>query len=90
MSKLKIKVEHGLAIHQNFWTWNSFHLGLKLSQGVVVCYFISVLLANMWTYFWRNQTNIWFDYAPSEIENYLSLLKKENSLEEDGDGLVIW
>ncbi len=30
MSHLHIEVEHGFAIHQNFWTWNGFYLGLKL------------------------------------------------------------
>lgn len=30
MSRLKIKIEYGFAIYQNFWTWNGFYLGLKL------------------------------------------------------------
>ena len=89
MSKLRIEVEHGFAIHQNLWTWNGFHLGLKLSQGAAVCYAVSVLLANMWTCLRGNQTSIRFNCAPPEIENYLSLPEEENSSEEDGNGLAI-
>lgn len=87
MSKLRIEVEHGFAIH--LWAWNSFHLGLKLSQGAAACYAVSVLLANIWTCLRGNQTSIRFDYAPPEIENYLSLPEADNSSEDDGDGLVI-
>ena len=47
MAKLRIEVEHGFALHQNLWTWNGFHLGLKLRQGAAVCYAVSVLLANI-------------------------------------------
>ena len=49
MSRLRIEVEHGFAIHQNLWAWNGFHLGLKLRQGAAVCYAVSVLFANIWT-----------------------------------------
>ncbi len=30
MARLRIEVEHGFAIHQNLWTWNGFHLQLKV------------------------------------------------------------
>ena len=30
MAILRIKVEHSFAIHQNLWTWNGFHLQLKV------------------------------------------------------------
>lgn len=32
MSNLRKDVEHGFATHQNLWTWNAYHLGLKISQ----------------------------------------------------------
>lgn len=49
LARLRIEVEHGFAIHQNLWTWNAFHIGLKISQGAAVCYAVSVLLGNIWT-----------------------------------------
>lgn len=91
ISKLRIEVDYGFAIHQNLWTWNSFHLSLKLSQGATVCYAISVLLTNIWTYLQDNQTSIQFDYILPEIENYLSFLdEEEKSSKEEENGLVIW
>ena len=30
MAKLCIEVEYRFALHQNLWTWNGFHLRLKL------------------------------------------------------------
>lgn len=30
MAKLCIEMEYGFALHQNLWTWNGFHLRLKL------------------------------------------------------------
>lgn len=50
MMRLRIEIEHGFAIHQNFWTWNDFHLQLKVQQSAVVGYAVLVLLANIWTY----------------------------------------
>ena len=50
MIRLRIEIEHGFAIHQNFWTWNDFHLQLKVQQGAIISYAVSVLLANIWTY----------------------------------------
>lgn len=85
MSRLRIEVEHGFAIHQNLWTWNGFHLGLKLSQGTAVCYAVSVLLANIWTCIRGNQTSVRFACAPPALENYLELLAADHDLESDWD-----
>ena len=82
MSKLRIEVEHGCAIHQNLWTWNGFHLGLKLGQGAAVCYAVSVLLANAWTCMRGNQTSTRFSCMPPDLENYLTL----PPVEEDANG----
>ena len=30
MARLRIEVEHNFSIHHNFWTWNSYHLQLKI------------------------------------------------------------
>lgn len=81
MSKLRIEVEYGFAIYQNLWTWNGFHLGLKLGQGAVVCYAVFVLLANAWTCMRGNQTSTQFSCMPLKLDNYLTL-----PLEEDADG----
>ncbi len=74
MSRLQIEIEHGFAIHQNLWTWNEFHLGLKLSQGAVVCNVVTVFLANIWTCMRGNQTNVRFTFAPPALKDYLELL----------------
>lgn len=58
MSELRIEVEHGFAIHQNLWTWNGFHLGLRICQGAAICYTVSVLLSNIWTCIQGNQTSL--------------------------------
>lgn len=83
MSKLRIKVEHGFALHQNLWTWNGFHLGLKLCQGAAVCYAVSVLLANIWTCMRGNQTSLRFSCMPPALEEYLSLANGESEGETD-------
>lgn len=83
MSRLRIEVEHGFALHQNLWTWNGFHLGLKLRQGAAICYAISVLLANIWTCLRGNQTSQRFDCAPPAVEEYLALPLDENSSSEE-------
>lgn len=79
MSRLRIKIKHGFAIHQNFWTWNSFHLGLKFWQKVVVRYVVFVLLINVWTCFSDNQTSILFLYMLPVLEQYLALPKEESN-----------
>lgn len=73
ISRLRIEVEHGFAIHQNLWTWNSFHLGLRLQQGAVISYAVSVLLANAWTCMRGNQTSQRFGCMPPALEDYLSI-----------------
>lgn len=88
MAKLRIEVEHGFALHQNLWIWNSFYLGLKLQQNAAVCYIIAVLLANAWMYIQGNQTNLCFRCMLSSIEDYLFLQKddedtKLSSLDEN-------
>lgn len=60
MSRLQIEVKHGFALHQNLWTWNGFHLNLKICQSAIIGYAISVLLSNIWTCLRGNQTNIRF------------------------------
>ena len=77
MSRLRIEVEHGFAIHQNLWTWNGFHLGLKLRQGAAVGYAVSVLLANVWTCLRGNQTSMRFSCMPPAVEEYLALPEEE-------------
>lgn len=84
MSRLRIEVEHGFAIHQNLWTWNGFHLGLKLGQRAAVCYAVAVLLANIWTCIRGNQTSVRFACAPPALEDYLELLA-DIHLESDGE-----
>lgn len=78
MAKLRIEVEHGFALHQNLWTWNGFHLGLKLQQGAAVCYALAVLLANAWTCMRGNQTSLRFRCMPPVLENYLFLQENDD------------
>lgn len=73
MAKLRIEVEHGFALHQNLWTWNGFHLGLKLQQGAALCYAVAALLANAWTCLRGNQTSLRFGCMPPAVEDYLFL-----------------
>ncbi len=73
MAKLRIEVEHGFVIHQNLWTWNGFHLGLKIRQGAAVGYAVSVLLSNIWTCMRGNQTSYRFACTPPAVEEYLQL-----------------
>ena len=80
IARLRIEVEHGFAIHQILWTWNGFHLQLKVRQGAAVGYAVSVLLANIWTCLQNNQTSLRFNYAPPEVEEYLQL---SNNLRDD-------
>lgn len=77
MSRLRIEVEHGFAIHQKLWTWNGFHLGLKLRQGAAIGYAVSVLLANVWTCLRGNQTSMRFSCMPPAVEEYLALPEEE-------------
>lgn len=86
MSRLRIEVEHGFAIHQNLWTWNGFHLGLKLRQGAAICYAVSVLLANAWTCMRGNQTSMRFECMSPGVEEYLSLLDEDEELESSEEG----
>ena len=83
ISRLCIEVEHEFALYQNLWTWNGFHLDLKLCQGAAICYVVSVLLANIWTYLQGKQTSQRFCCAPSAVEEYLALLVDENSSSEE-------
>lgn len=86
MAKLRIEVEHGFAVHQNLWTWNAFHLGLKISQGAAITYAVSVLLANIWTCLRGNQTSLRFACSPPALEDYLQVLaeeEEESSSESD-------
>ena len=78
MSWLRIEVEHGFAIHQNLWTWNGFHLVLKVHQGAAVCYAIAVLLASFWTCMRGNQTSLRFSCALPLLEDYLQLPEAED------------
>lgn len=45
--RFRVKVDHGFAIHQNFWTWNGFYLRLKIQQGAEVGYAVLILLATV-------------------------------------------
>ena len=72
MAKLRIEVEHGFAIHQNLWTYNGFHLSLKLRQGAAMAYAVAVLMANIWTCMRGNQTSRRLHCAPPNVEEYLS------------------
>ncbi len=83
ISRLRIEVEHGFAIHQNLWTWNGFHLGLKIRQGAAIGYAVSVLLSNIWTCMRGNQTSYRFAYAPPAVEEYLALIPTEDSSSKD-------
>lgn len=82
MARLRIEVEHGFAIHQNLWTWNGFHLNLKIRQGAAVEYTVSVLLSNIWTCLRGNQTSFRFRCALPEVEEYLQLYEEEDSADE--------
>lgn len=84
MSKLKIEIENGFAIHQNIWTWNAYHLGLKVSQGGAICYAVSVLFSNIWTCLRRgNQTSLRFACSPPVLEDYLMLPEDGGEEEEE-------
>lgn len=86
MAKLRIEVKYGFAIHQNLWTWNGFHLGLKLGQRVVVYYAVLVFLAtNAWTCMRGNQTSTQFSCIPPDLKNYLTLLQAENRTDNNKD-----
>ena len=89
MSKLRIEVEHGFALHQNLWTWNGFDLGLKLRQGAAVCYAVSVLLANIWTCLRGNQTSKRFKISPPDIEEYLRVVELQDVDDFDDFGGVV-
>lgn len=82
MSRVQIEVKHSFAIHQNLWTWNGFHLGLKLSQGAAVTYAVSILLANIWTCVRGNQTSTRFMCMPPSLEDYLQSLIDNNEEDE--------
>lgn len=82
MARLRIEVEHGFAIHQNLWTWNGFHLNLKIRQGAAVEYAVSVLLSNIWTCLRGNLTSFRFRCALPEVEEYLQLYEEEDSADE--------
>lgn len=79
MSRLRIEVEHGFGIHQNLWTWNGFHLNLKVRQGAAIGYAVSVLLANIWTCLRGNQTSLCFACPPPDVEDYLRLPQEDES-----------
>lgn len=76
-------MEHGFALYHNLWTWNGFYLGLKFSQAARICYAVSVLLANIWTYLQKNQTSQCFGCAFFIVKDYLALLVAENSSSEE-------
>ena len=82
MSRLPIEVEHGFALHQNLWTWNGFHLGLKLRQGAAIYYAVSAPLANAWTCLRANQTSQRFGCMPPPVEEYLALPVEDSSGED--------
>ena len=87
MSRLKIKIKHNFIIYQNLWTRNSFHLNLKLGQVAVVCYAVSVFLANTWACIRDNQISTKFSYISFDLENYLtlSLAKDDVNGNKDND-----
>ena len=84
MARLRIEVEHGFPIHQNLWTWNGFHLQLKVRQGAAIGYAVSVVLGNIWTCLQGNQTGVRFRYAPPEVEKYLRLSNGNLAVRDDG------
>ena len=87
ISKLRIEVEHGFAIYQNLWTWNGFHLGLKICQRAAIGYAVSILLSNIWTCMRGNQTSYRFACAPPAVEEYFVLIPtnadEDNSSEDE-------
>ena len=85
MSRLRIEVEHGFAIHQNLWTWNGFHLGLKIRQGAAIGYAVSVLLSNIWTCMRGNQTSYRFACAPSTPEEYLQFISVDSDTNSEDE-----
>lgn len=71
MAKLQIELEHGFAIYQNLWAWNNYYLQLKVLQGVVIRYVVSVFLLNIQICLRRNQTSYQFAHVLLAVEKYL-------------------
>lgn len=72
MSRLRVSVEHSFGRTMMLWGFNGFKNDLKVGLSPIAAYFIvSVLLSNVHTCIYGNQTSIRFNCLPPSLEEYL-------------------
>jgi hypothetical protein len=73
MSRRRIEVEHSFALMQNKWTRLAMHTTLRTLSSPISAYFtVAVLLTNIHTCIYGNQTSQKFECLPPSLETYFS------------------
>ena len=82
MSGLRVSVEHGFGKTMNLWSFNGFKTNLKVGISPVAGYFlVAVLLSNIHSCVYRNQTCRLFHSEPPSLYDYLLLDRLENEVQ---------
>jgi hypothetical protein len=75
MSRIRVLIEHGFEKTMNLWAFNGFKTNLKSELSPVAGYFmIAVLLSNIHSCIYRNQTCRRFHHDPPSLHDYLQLV----------------
>ncbi|PWW79620.1 hypothetical protein C7212DRAFT_275924 [Tuber magnatum] len=74
MSSMQVSVEHGFGKTMSLWSFNGFKGSLKIGLSPVAVYFlVAVLLSNIHSCFYRNETCNRFHCNPPSLSEYLTL-----------------
>jgi len=74
MSSMRVSVEHGFGKTMSLWSFNGYKGGLKRGLSPVAGYFmVAVLLSNIHSCLYRNETCDRFYCDPPSLSTYLSL-----------------
>jgi len=74
MSSIRVSVKHGFAKTMNLWGFNGYKAGLRSGLSPVAGYFmVGVLLSNIHSCIYRNETCMCFYCNPPSLQQYLTL-----------------
>ena len=75
ISSIHVSIEHGFGKIMNLWAFNWYKWSLQSGLSPVACYFlVAVLLSNIHSCFYRNETCDRFYCDPPSLSTYLSLV----------------
>ncbi|RPB00936.1 hypothetical protein L873DRAFT_1893780 [Choiromyces venosus 120613-1] len=75
MSSIRVSVEHGFGETMNLWAFNGYKRSLQSGLSPIAGYFlVAILLSNIHSCFYRNESCDRFDCDPPSLSAYLSLV----------------